>query len=94
MINLPGNPLASMVNYEIFVRAAIRKMSGMNAHYHHTISTQIKEDFILRAGKHTVRLGIFEGNTFMPFIKQLPGMISPLEQANAMLITTPDVSMT
>ncbi len=92
VINLPGNPLASMVNYEIFVRAAIRKMSGMNAHYHHTISTQIKEDFILRGGKHTVRLGIFEGNTFMPFIKQLPGMISPLEQANAMLITTPDVS--
>ena len=93
VINLPGNPLASMVNYEMFVRAAIRKMSGMNASYHHTISTQIKEDFKLRAGKHTVRLGIFDGNTFMPFTKQLPGMISPLEQANAMLITSPDVSI-
>jgi molybdopterin molybdotransferase len=92
VINLPGNPLASMVNYEIFVRAAIRKMSGMNAYYHHTISTKIKEDFTLRAGKHTVRLGTFDGQTFMPFSKQLPGMISPLEQANAMLITTPDVS--
>ncbi len=92
VINLPGNPLASMVNYEMFVRPAIRKMSGMNAYYHHTVSTQIKEDFKLRAGKHTVRLGVFDGNTFMPFTKQLPGMISPLEQANAMLITTPDVS--
>jgi molybdopterin molybdotransferase len=93
VINLPGNPLASMVNYEMFVRAAIRKMSGMNAYYHHTISTHIREDFTLRAGKHTVRLGTFDGNTFMPFTKQLPGMISPLEQANAMLITTPDVAI-
>jgi len=93
IINLPGNPLASMVNYEMFVRAAIRKMSGMNAFYHHTISTKMKEDFTLRAGKHTVRLGTFDGNTFMPFTKQLPGMISPLEQANAMLITTPDIAI-
>lgn len=92
IINLPGNPLASMVNYEIFVRAAIRKMSGMNAHYHSTITTKIKEDFTLRAGKYTVRLGTFDGKAFMPFTKQLPGMLSPLEQANAMLITTPDVS--
>jgi len=92
VINLPGNPLASMVNYEIFVRAAIRKMSGLNAHYHSTISTQIKEDFTLRPGKYTVRLGIFDSEGFMPFTKQLPGMLSPLEQANAMLITTPDVS--
>jgi molybdopterin molybdotransferase len=92
VINLPGNPLASMVNYEIFVRAAIRKMSGMNAHYHSTITTQIKEDFTLRPGKFTVRLGIFDSEGFMPFTKQLPGMLSPLEQANAMLITTPDVS--
>lgn len=93
VINLPGNPLASMVNYEMFVRAAIRKMSGMNAYYHNTISTQMKEDFTLRAGTFTVRLGKFDGKSFMPFTKQLPGMISPLEQANAMLITTPDVSM-
>ena len=92
VINLPGNPLASMVNYEMFVRAAIRKMSGMNAYFHHTLSTQVKEDFTLRPGKHTVRLGIFDGHTFMPFSKQLPGMISPLEASNAMLITMPEVS--
>ena len=93
IINLPGNPLASMVNYEIFVRAAIRKMSGISACFHHTVSAQIKEDYPLRPGKHTVRLGTFDGQTFMPFSKQLPGMISPLEQANAMLITTPDLAI-
>lgn len=93
IINLPGNPLASMVNYEIFVRAVIRKMSGMNAYHHATINTQMKENFSLSEGKHTVLLGLFDGRTFMPFIKQLPGMLSPLEQANAMLITTPEVTI-
>ena len=93
VINLPGNPLASMVNYELFVRAAIRKMSGMNASYHDTIATKIRDDFTLRAGKYTVRLGNFDGKSFMPFRKQLPGMLSPLEEANAMLITNPEVSL-
>lgn len=93
VINLPGNPLASMVNYEIFVRAVIRKMSGRNACHHATVSTQMKDDFTLREGKYTVCLGTFDGETFMPFVKQLPGMISPLEQANAMLITTPEVDI-
>ena len=93
IINLPGNPLASMVNYEIFVRAAIRKMSGMNACYHATIATKMRDDFTLRSGKYTVRLGDFDGKTFMPFKKQLPGMLSPLEAANAMLITLPEVSL-
>ncbi len=93
VINLPGNPLASMVNYEIFVRAAIRKMSGMKACYHATIATEMRDDFTLRSGKYTVRLGDFDGKTFMPFKKQLPGMLSPLEAANAMLITLPEVSL-
>ena len=93
IINLPGNPLASMVNYEIFVRAAIRKMSGMKACYHTAISTKMRDDFSLRSGKYTVRLGDFDGKTFMPFKKQLPGMLSPLEAANAMLITLPEVSL-
>ena len=92
VINLPGNPLASMVNYEMFVRAAIRKMSGMNDYHHSTIETQIKEDFTLRPGKYTVRLGTYDGKAFMPFTKQLPGMLSPLEQANAMLITIPEIA--
>lgn len=93
VINLPGNPLASMVNYELFVRPTIRKMSGMKACYLTTVSTLMRDDFSLREGKYTVRLGDFDGKTFMPFKKQLPGMLSPLEAANAMLITLPKVSV-
>jgi len=91
VINLAGNPLASMVNYELFVRALIRKMSGQKAYYHASLHTKIKEDFSLRAGKYTVRLGYFDGKTFTAFKKQLPGMLSPLEKANAMLLTVPKI---
>ena len=91
IINLPGNPLASMVNYEIFIRAVIHKMSGADAYYHTAIETEMREDFTLRKGKYTVRLGNFNGKTFMPLKQQLPGMVSPMQDADAMIITTPDV---
>ncbi len=93
IINLPGNPLASMVNYEIFIRAVIHKMSGANAHFHSTIETEMREDFSLRKGKHTVRLGSFDGKTFMPLKQQLPGMVSPMQKADGMIITTPDIGL-
>ena len=93
IINLPGNPLASMVNYEIFIRAVIHKMSGANAYYHATIETEMREDFTLRKGKYTVRLGSFDGKTFMPLKQQLPGMVSPMQKADGMIITTPDVGL-
>lgn len=93
VINLPGNPLASMVNYEIFIRAVIHKMSGANACFHATIETEIREDFSLRKGKYTVRLGSFNGKSFMPLKQQLPGMVSPMQEADGMIITTPDVGL-
>jgi len=91
IINLPGNPLASMVNYEIFIRAVIHKMSGAHDFYHSTIETTIREDFKLRKGKYTVRLGAFDGKTFMPIDQQLPGMVSPMQKADGMIITLPDI---
>jgi len=91
VINLPGNPLASMVNYEIFIRAAIRKMSGSKAFHHAIAETEMREDLSLRKGKYTVRLGEFDGKTFMPIKQQLPGMVSPMQKADAMIITMPDV---
>jgi len=89
VINLPGNPLASMVNFELFVRAAIRKMSGESAYYHASLTTHIQTDISLQDAKYTVRLGHFDGQGFMPFEKQLPGMLSPLLKASAMMISTP-----
>jgi len=91
VINLPGNPLASMVNYEIFIRTIIHKMSGSSAYYHNTIDTQMREDHKIKKGKNTVTLGSFDGRSFMPLRQQLAGMVGPMQKAEAMIITKPDI---
>jgi len=93
IINLPGNPLASMVNYELFVRAAIRKMSGLKAYYHRTIITPIEETLHLQKGRYTVKLGRFDGISFTSIASQKPGMVSPLQAADGMIITLPEVEV-
>ena len=93
IINLPGNPLASMVNYELFVRAAIRKMSGLKAYYHRTIATPIQEPLHLKKGKYTVKLGRFDGQSFTSIASQKPGMVSALQAAEGMIIILPEVEV-
>lgn len=92
VVNLPGNPLASMVNFEIFVRALIAKMSGSNAHYHGTMQTRIAHDYPMKGGRHSVYLGHFDGMSFAPLSRQLPGMVSPMYKANAMMVASPSLT--
>jgi molybdopterin molybdotransferase len=91
IINLPGNPLASMVNYELFIRAIFRKLSGRTDHYHGIIHTTLKNDFSVRGGKHAVILGHFDGNTFEPLASQMPGMVSPMQKADALILIGPEI---
>lgn len=91
VVNLPGNPLASMVNYELFVRAVIRKMSARTDVYHATVKTKMKEDFSVRGGKHAVVLGRFDGEHFEALKPQMPGMVSPMQEADGFILITPDV---
>lgn len=91
IVNLPGNPLASMVNYELFIRAIIRKMSGRIEHYHATVTTTMKSDFSVRGGKHAVVLGKFDGESFEALKMQMPGMVSPMQEADGLILITPDV---
>jgi len=93
IVNLPGNPLASMVNYELFVRAIIRKLSGRDDHLHGTVITMMKNDFSVRGGKHAVLLGHFNGTHFEPLKPQMPGMVSPMQEADGLILITPDVSI-
>ena len=92
IVNLPGNPLASMVNYELFVRAIMRKLSGRNAFYHQTINTVMKNDFSVRGGKYAVILGKFDGKSFEPLSPQMPGMVSPMQEADGLILITPDIT--
>lgn len=91
VINLAGNPLASMVNYEIFVRACLRKLSGASDFYHQSISVALSQDFRQKKGKFSVILGKFDGKGFLPLDKQQAGMLSPLPQADAMILSTDEI---
>ena len=91
VVNLPGNPLASMVNYELFVRAVMRKMSGRTDSHHATVKTKMKEDFSVRGGKHAVVLGRFNGEHFEALKPQMPGMVSPMQKADGFILITPEV---
>jgi len=90
VINLPGNPLAAMVNFEMFVKPTILKLSGTKGFYHPIIETKMKKEHTFRAGKHTVILGRWDGSSFEPLENQKPGMVSPITQADGMILTAPE----
>ncbi len=93
IVNLPGNPLAAMVNYELFVRAIIRKLSGQNMLHHNTVQTSMKKDFSVRGGKYAIVLGQYNGKSFEALTPQMPGMVSPMQEADGMILITPDVKI-
>ncbi len=92
VINLPGNPLAAMVNFEMFVKPTIAKLSGTKSFYHGLITTKMRHEHKLRAGKNTVILGEWDGDSFNPIKNQKPGMVSPLEKADGMIVTTTEIN--
>ena len=93
VINLPGNPLAAMVNFEMFVKPTILKLSGTKNFYHPLISTKMGIEYTFRAGKNAVILGTWDGTFFTPIPNQKPGMVSPLNQADGMIVVTKEISI-
>ena len=91
VINLPGNPLAAMVNFEMFVKPSIAKLTGTKSFYHGLISTKMKHAHKFRAGKNSVILGKWDGNSFEVIKGQKPGMVAPLDKADGLIVTTKDV---
>jgi molybdopterin molybdotransferase len=91
VVNLPGNPLAAMVNFEMFVKPTIAKLSGTKSFYHGLIRTKMRCDHKFRAGKNSVILGEWNGDSFAPIANQKPGMVSPMEKADGMIVTTTEI---
>lgn len=86
ILNLPGNPLAAALNFEIFAHAMILSISGVDEKYLNTIETKIAHDYKLKKGKRTIIVGYYNGNSFMPCEKFAPGMVSPLAKSNGFIM--------
>ena len=91
IVNLPGNPSAAAVNFEIFARTIINRLQGKNRPYIAPIVTKLAIDKKIKPGKFSVLMGKFDGEKFEILQKQGPGMVSPLKSADGIIIVTPEV---
>ncbi len=86
VLNLPGNPLAAALNFELFGQSIILSLSGNKDKYLNCIHTRLKNDYKLKLGRRTLIPGFFDGLTFNPYKKFAPGMVSPLATSNSYII--------
>jgi molybdopterin biosynthesis enzyme len=80
-----------MVNFEMFVKPTILKLSGTKNFYHPLIYTKIAKDYQFKAGKTAVILGKWNGASFTPISNQKPGMVAPIGQADGMIVVTKEI---
>lgn len=92
VLNLPGNPLAASLNFELFGQSILLALSGANEKYLNTITTKIKDNFKLKAGRRTLLPGYFDGTTFKACDKSAPGMVTPLATSNSYIIISEDTT--
>jgi len=86
VLNLPGNPLASALNFEIFGKFMISALSGKKACYHDSISAKLKEPILSNRPVTNIIPGAFNGTYFTPVKKFAPGMVNVLNHCNGMII--------
>ncbi len=86
MLNLPGNPLASALIFELFGRLIIQKLLGSRNTLHNFIYGKLNEDFKTKSGRVTIIPGFFDGEYFDISNKRSPGMVSTLGKCNSMIV--------
>ncbi|SFV55642.1 Molybdopterin biosynthesis protein MoeA [hydrothermal vent metagenome] len=86
ILNLPGNPLAAALNFELFATSIIRALSGAKSKFTNPICAKMKTDYSLRGGRRCLVPGDFDGEFFTPCEHFAPGMVSPLGYANSFIM--------
>lgn len=94
-IGLPGNPVSTMVTFELFVRPAIRKMLGHANLFRRTVRVTVGEPITLGAPlRHFLRAVVTEGADGKRSAKltgpQGSGILTSMAKANALLIVPED----
>ncbi|MBN2767666.1 MAG: molybdopterin molybdotransferase MoeA [Campylobacterales bacterium] len=92
IISLPGNPLAAMVNFEIFATSIIAILQGSKDIYHKIIKTTFSNNYKVKPGKYSAICGFFDGKSFTPLHNQSPNQVSTLKEINAIAITDPSIN--
>lgn len=89
-IGLPGNPVSTMVTFELFVRPAIRHMLGLPNPFRRSVAVRVGEPITTQAPlQHflRVRLAVEDGTLVARTTgPQGSGMLSSMARADALLI--------
>jgi len=93
-IALPGNPLASIINFLILALPLIFKTQGSKDIFFKTTNAKMDSDLNLKPNRVNAILGQLDNGYFKAYKnnKYGSGMITPLANSNALLLTAPDVS--
>lgn len=91
ILNLPGNPLAAALCFELFGQSAILALSGRSDRYLAPLSTLITGAFRMKKGRRSLIPGWYDGSGFTPSPKFGPGMVLPLSRANAYMMVDASV---
>jgi molybdopterin molybdotransferase len=90
-IGLPGNPVSTMVTFELFVRPAIRKMMGQALPFRRSVQVTAAEPISVKPRlQHFLRGVVTEGRSGPEARLTGPqgsGILTSMVQANALLIT-------
>lgn len=92
ILNLPGNPLAGTLIFEVFGKIIIQKLLGSNDIYPSYIETKISHEYKNKKGRITVIPGFFDGISFQVSSNFSPGMVSVLSSCNCIMILDKDVT--
>ena len=94
---LPGNPVSSMVTFELFVRPALRRLRGLTATARPTVTARLTEIASHTPGRQSYQraVAVSEGGGYAvtPTSRQGSGMMHSMVQANALLVIPADVSV-
>jgi molybdopterin molybdotransferase len=89
-IGLPGNPVSTMVTFELFVRPAIRKMSGHSLPYRRAVPVRLTEAVSLKPRlQHFLRAVVSQGGGGLEARLTGPqgsGILTSMALANALLV--------
>jgi molybdopterin molybdotransferase len=89
-IGLPGNPVSTMVTYELFVHPAIRKMMGHSTPFRRSVPVRMAEPISLKPKlQHFLRGIVAEGPEGLEARLTGPqgsGILSSMVRANALLV--------
>ncbi len=93
---LPGNPVSSLVTFELFARPALRRLAGRVDTARTVIQAVLTEEAAHAPGRQSYQRAVAtrEGGGYLvrPLSRQGSGMLSALVEADALLVLAPDVA--